>query len=349
MSGFPYLHDPGPWLTIIVAFGMVLFALLWWRLRTRLRRTDGLGQDWAGLRRADSNGAAGTLAVLTSERDEALANLAQLTAEIEAERYASAARQEVMNALLEAREAAEQADLRKTHFLAAASHDLRQPLQALGLFVSTLAQRPLSDDLRDIVSKIEGSLEALEHLLDTLLDISRLDAGVIEAHSVTFPLQSLFDRMALEFEPLAERKGLSIHLVRTTAKTRSDPALLERILRNLLSNAIRYTRKGGVVIGCRRRGGDLRVEVWDSGPGIAPADQREIFREFHQVGSTSNGQRQGLGLGLAIVDRLTALLSLQVELRSIVGRGSVFTIILPGADCRSHSTSVQSNLGVDAG
>jgi signal transduction histidine kinase len=208
---------------------------------------------------------------------------------------------------------------------------LRQPLQALGLFVATLVQRPLPDDIKDIVGKIESSLEALEHLLDGLLDISRLDAGAIEAHSVAFPLQSLFDRMALEFEPLAERKGLALRLVHTSATVRSDPALLERILRNLLSNAIRYTRSGGVVVGCRRQGMDLRIEVWDSGSGIAASDQKEIFREFRQLDDSFVGERQGLGLGLAIVERLTNLLGLQIALRSEVGKGSMFAIVLPFA------------------
>jgi signal transduction histidine kinase len=251
---------------------------------------------------------------VTRDLDEARRQLSAVTAEREAERNA-----------------AEQADHSKTRFLAAASHDLRQPLQALGLFVATLVQRSLPDDIKDIVGKIEGSLEALEQLLDGLLDISRLDAGAIEAHSVAFPLQSLFDRMALEFEPLAARKGLSLRLVRTRATVRSDPALLERILRNLLSNAIRYTRSGGVVVGCRRHAKDLWIEVWDSGPGIAASDQKEIFREFHQLGGNSGEDQQGLGLGLAIVERLTHLLGLQIELRSVVGKGSMFAIILPVA------------------
>jgi signal transduction histidine kinase len=266
---------------------------------------------------------------LNRDIDEARRKLAITTAEREAER-----------------EEAQRADRNKTRFLATASHDLRQPLQALGLFVAALAQRPLPNDIKEIVDKIEDSLAALEDLLDGLLDISRLEAGAIEAHSASFPLQSLFDRMALEFEPLAERKGLTMQLVRTSAVVRSDPALLERILRNLLSNAIRYTRSGGVVVGCRRRNKDLRIEVWDSGTGIAESDQKDVFQEFRQLTDDSSETRQGLGLGLAIVERLVNLLDLQIELQSTVGKGSTFTIILP-AHPRSYQQSQSGNVSSD--
>ncbi|MDR3441212.1 HAMP domain-containing sensor histidine kinase [Telmatospirillum sp.] len=308
-------------LLAVCALGLVIFGTLWWRLHRRLQR---LTEDVATLTTGrvsqphdpeKISEITPILATLVGNFDEAQRKLAAVTAEMEAER-----------------DAALKADHSKTHFLAAASHDLRQPLQALGLFVATLAQQPLPDELRHIVGKIEGSLEALEHLLDALLDISRLDAGAIEAHSMPFPLQNLFNRMAFEFAPLAERKDIRLRMVDTTAVVRSDPALLERILRNLLSNAIRYTRRGGVLIGCRRRGNELRIEVWDSGRGIAIADQREIFREFHRLSDDSNDGRQGLGLGLAIVERLTNLLGLQIDLRSVVGRGSMFAIVLPATE-----------------
>jgi len=253
----------------------------------------------------------------------------EVTAEVEAEQRASEARHLMMDALREARDTAEQANHSKTRFLAAASHDLRQPLQALGLFVATLAQRPLPDDIRSVVGKIEGSLEALEHLLDTLLDISRLDAGVVEAHCVGFSVQELFKRLALEYVPLAESAGLSMRFVATSASARSDPALLERILRNLLSNAVRYTSAGGIVVGVRRSGHNLRIGVWDTGRGIPLAEQREIFREFHQFGASPRERRQGLGLGLAIVDRLAALLGHRIELLSVPDRGSVFSVVVP--------------------
>ncbi len=292
---------------MLFALVSLIFCGLWWRSRRRLlRMTAALA---AALRaQATPDDSAALVESLTNDLDETRRKLAAVTAE---------------------RETAQQADHSKTRFLAAASHDLRQPLQALGLFVATLVQRSLPEDIKDIVGKIESSLEALEHLLDGLLDISRLDAGAIEAHSVAFPLQSLFDRMILEFEPLAERKGLDIHVIRTSATVRSDPALLERILRNLLSNAIHYTHSGGVVIGCRRRNQNLRIEVWDSGAGIAQADQKEIFREFRRLGGERDDERQVLGLGLAIVDRLGHLLGLDIEVKSTIGKGSMFAIVLP--------------------
>jgi len=307
-------------LALSFALAFLFFVGLWWRLRRGLRQIDNA---LANLR-VDGHVPAefplpvkpADIALLLTSLNDAVNDAQSKLAAVTAERDAD-------------REAAQQADRSKTRFLAAASHDLRQPLQALGLFVAVLVQRSLPDDIREIVRKIESSLESLEQLLDGLLDISRLDAGTIEAHSVVFPMQSLFDRMAQEFEPLANRKALSFRLVHTTAIVRSDPALIERILRNLLSNAIRYTRSGGIVVGCRRRGEDLRVEVWDSGPGIALYDQKEIFQEFRQLNNNPSKGRQGLGLGLAIVERLANLLGLQVKLHSTVGKGSMFAIILP--------------------
>ncbi len=258
--------------------------------------------------------------------------------EVETEQRNAQARRQIIDVLRQTRDAAVQANRSKTHFLAAASHDLRQPLQALGLFVAILAERSLPADVRPIVGRIQAALDALEQLLDSLLDISRFDAGVVEAHCFVFPLQGLFNRLALEFVPLAEAKGLSMRFARTQTLVHSDPNLLERILRNLLSNAIRYTSQGGVVIGCRRRDAALHIEIWDSGAGIAPEHQEEIFQEFHQL-QGSSGPRQGLGLGLAIVERVASLLDHRILLRSTVGKGSVFAIILPSGD---HRTSCQA-------
>jgi len=238
------------------------------------------------------------------------------------------------------RDAATTADQGRTRFLAAAGHDLRQPLQALALFVAALSQKPMPDDLRHLVGRIEGSLETLEHLLDSLLDLSRLDAGAVEAHSMSFPLQTLFNRMMLEFVPQAERKGIRMTMVATSAIVRSDPTLLERILRNLLSNAIRYTRQGGILLGCRRHGTDLRIEIWDSGPGIALCDQAAIFDEFRQVGGGDH--RQGLGLGLAIVRRLADLLGARIDLRSDVDRGSMFAVILARPDLQPRPPAIDA-------
>ncbi|WP_185961517.1 ATP-binding protein [Telmatospirillum sp. J64-1] len=230
--------------------------------------------------------------------------------------------------LREAKEAAEEADLEKTRFLAAASHDLRQPLQALGMFSATLAERDLPPEERALVGKIQGSLEALESLFDALLDLSRLDAGVVEPVPTTFPINAMLARIAADFAPLAQAKGLRLAVRPLPLLTHTDPALLERILRNLVSNAVRYTRRGGVLVGCRRRGSMLRIEVWDTGPGIPEDKVGEIFHEFVQLEAPAKGNK-GLGLGLAIVERTAALLGLHLEVRSRLGRGSTFGIEIP--------------------
>ena len=225
------------------------------------------------------------------------------------------------------RDAALAASEAKTRLLAAASHDLRQPLQALGLFVAALAEKRLPRDARDILRRIDSCIDSIDHLLSNLLDLSRLDADAVEVQPVSFPIRQLFDRLAIEFPALAAAKGLSMRFCPTRAMVHSDPVLLERMLRNLLANAIRFTTTGGVVVGARRRGGDIRIEVWDSGRGIDGAQQAEIFREFHRLGESEAGQ----GLGLAIVDRLARLLGSRIDLRSQPGKGSMFAIVLRAA------------------
>ncbi|HIJ62107.1 MAG TPA: HAMP domain-containing histidine kinase [Rhodospirillaceae bacterium] len=222
------------------------------------------------------------------------------------------------------RDAAIAANEAKTRLLATASHDLRQPLQALGLFVAALEKKRLPRDAREILRRIDSCVESIDHLLRNLLDIARLDAGGIEVQPVSFPVRQLFDRLAIEFEALAAAKGLSIRFIPTAARVYSDPVLLERMLRNLLANAIRFTERGGVVVGARRRGNKIRIEVWDSGRGIDEAQKSEIFREFHQLAESEAGQ----GLGLAIVDRLARLLGSRIDLQSRPGKGSMFAIVV---------------------
>jgi CheY-like chemotaxis protein len=172
-------------------------------------------------------------------------------------------------------------------------------------------------------------VEALEMLFNELLDLSKIDAGVVKPQLADFSLQTLLDRLAMDFDPEAFDKGLRFRIHGCGNYVYSDPVLLERILRNLITNALRYTRAGGVVVGCRRRGSKVRVEVWDSGIGI-PIDQQErVFDEFVQIGNPERDRRKGLGLGLAIVKRLAFLLQLPLELKSRVGRGTVFRIDLP--------------------
>ncbi|HLO76828.1 MAG TPA: PAS domain S-box protein, partial [Magnetospirillum sp.] len=228
--------------------------------------------------------------------------------------------------LFDAKEAAEAANGAKTRFLAAASHDLRQPMQALAMFVAVLAGRSMDGDQAALVARIQDSVTALDGLLNSLLDVSKLEAGLVVPHQADFSVASMMDRLAAEFEPLCAAAGLRLTVVPTKVVVRSDPALLERILRNLLNNAVRYTKTGRVLFGCRRVGTAVRFEVCDTGIGIPQSEIKNIFREFHQVGNLGRDRRQGLGLGLAIVERLANLLGHPISVRSEEGRGSVFGV-----------------------
>ncbi|MBI4757003.1 MAG: response regulator [Betaproteobacteria bacterium] len=230
--------------------------------------------------------------------------------------------------LKEKKEEAERANLAKSRFLAAASHDLRQPIHALGLFVADLAQQDLSPPARSAVHHIQASADAVSKLLDSLLDISRLDAGVVMPRVAGFPLEPLFSRLERDFGKLATDKGIRLRAVPTGCWVRSDPVLLERILLNLVSNAVRYTARGGVLIGARRRGRRVVVEVRDSGPGIPEGEQAAVFQEFVQLGNPERSRAKGLGLGLAIVQRLSQLLGHPLILRSAPGYGSTFAVEL---------------------
>jgi two-component system, sensor histidine kinase len=244
------------------------------------------------------------------------------------------------------KDAAEDANIAKSRFLAAASHDLRQPLHALGLFVQALQETPLATRERQVIGNIRRSVDAMEELFNALLDISRLDAGVVQPHITTSPLAAVFDRVRFEYGPIARQKRLSLKVMKTTLLVQSDPALLARLIRNLLSNAVRYTDAGAVVLGCRRKGHEVRIEVWDTGKGI-PADRHEaVFHEFYQLDNPERDRRKGLGLGLAIVERLAKLLDYRVELRSTVGKGSMFSIAVPRGrqeDYRPAETSQEAS------
>jgi signal transduction histidine kinase len=229
------------------------------------------------------------------------------------------------------KKAAEEANVAKSRFLAVASHDLRQPLHALELFVQALEDAPLPAHAHQLVGNIRRSVNSMEELFDALLDISRLDAGAVRARLEAVPLADLFERLAFEYAPVAKQKGLSLSVVKTSVYVRSDPTLLARIVRNLVANAVRYTERGQVTIGCRRRGAQVRLEVWDTGPGIPAEKHALVFQEFIQLSNPDRDRRKGLGLGLAIVERLARLLGHEVELRSKVGKGSMFAVIAPRA------------------
>ncbi|MBP9118642.1 MAG: response regulator [Methyloversatilis sp.] len=224
---------------------------------------------------------------------------------------------------------AERANHAKSRFLAAASHDLRQPMHALGLFVAELAERLHGSEHRPLIRQIEESVGAMEDLLDALLDMSKLDAGGVTARRSEFPLQPLLSRVLEDFSADALQRGLRLKLRATDLWVESDPLLLERIMINLVSNAVRYTQYGGVLVAARRLGDRVRIEVRDSGPGIPEEAHEMIFEEFYQLQNPARIRGQGLGLGLCIVRRLAGLLSHDVTVRSRTGKGSVFAIEVP--------------------
>jgi signal transduction histidine kinase len=237
--------------------------------------------------------------------------------------------------LQQAQATSEAAEQSKARFLAAASHDLRQPAHALGLYTAALRAGPLAPGQAEIAERMQGSLAALDRLFSALLDVSRMDAGAVVPQWDTVALAPLLRRLADEWALQAETRGLrlALHVADPEALTVTDAVLLERVLRNLLGNAVKYTERGGVLLACRTRSSadgsrHHRVEVWDSGPGIAPAEQERVFEEFYQAGPNSNDstRERGLGLGLAIVQRLARLLQLRVTLHSRPGRGSVFLL-----------------------
>jgi signal transduction histidine kinase/CheY-like chemotaxis protein len=227
----------------------------------------------------------------------------------------------------------ELANLAKTRFLAAASHDLRQPLHALGLLVGQLDANADRAEMRHRIVQIGRALAAMNELFSALLDISKLDAGAVAPDIAVFPIERLLRKIETMFATPAREKSLRLRVLGSEAWVRSDEILLERILLNLVSNAVRYTERGGILVGCRRRDGALRIEVWDSGIGIPEDQQGNIFSEFYQV-ADAGGDRGGLGLGLAIVDRLCRLLAIPLDLASTPGEGSRFAITVPEAPPR---------------
>ncbi|MBQ0785499.1 MAG: hybrid sensor histidine kinase/response regulator [Amphritea sp.] len=228
-----------------------------------------------------------------------------------------------------ARSEADRANEAKSRFLAAISHDLRQPIHAQGLFLNMLANSPLKDEQKLLLSHIEATSEAANELLHSLMDFSRIEAGSMKPTLAAFPLQSLFNKIEIEFLPQAEERGLVYHCRDTDVVLHSDPKFIEIILRNLISNAIRYTHSGGILLGCRKRGERVVLEVRDTGIGIEASQQNEIFKEFQQLGNPERDRRKGLGLGLAIVEGLARTLNHPLSVNSTPGRGSVFRLTVP--------------------
>lgn len=238
--------------------------------------------------------------------------------------------------LREAYREAEKADRAKTRFLAAASHDLRQPLQAISMFAGALKTSLGDGNSRDLVARIQECIGGANELMEALLDVSRLDAGVLTPRPSDFIVCDLMERIEMEFITQAKRKRLVLRSVPSTVIVHTDQALLHRIVSNLVANAIRYTDQGRILLGCRLRGQFLRFEVWDTGPGMEPDLRERVFEEFFQIGNPERDRQRGLGLGLAIVRRLAALLRLSVTLDSRPGKGSVFRVDVPLAASQDY-------------
>ncbi|MDF0749487.1 PAS domain-containing protein [Marinobacter sp. 71-i] len=257
------------------------------------------------------------------ERTAALTGLNnQLRQEI-SERAAVEAR------LRDAKMDAERANLSKTKFLAAVSHDLLQPLNAARLFTSALLEHSFGPKAEGLVRSVSTSLDDVENLLGTLVDISKLDAGVIKPDIMAFDLRDLLNNIAREFRQMAMAEGLTLDFVPSSAVVESDSQLLARILRNFLTNAIRYTGEGRILLGCRRQADHVLLQVWDTGPGIPEDKLTEIFQEFKRIRPTGSQPDKGLGLGLAIVDKISRILGHEVTVSSVEGKGSVFSVKVP--------------------
>ncbi|WP_296753225.1 ATP-binding protein [Thiobacillus sp.] len=320
--------------TLLMLGALLLTAALAWRLSNRLAgQLRHVGQVVGRLARDDltvrtqlpAQGEVGALAAGVNEMAEALqAHRNELERRI----------REATADLAAKKDMAERANQAKSRFFAAASHDLRQPLHALSLFVAALKARTHQPETQTLIDNIEASTAAMELLFNALLDISRLDAGAIEPHRVHFPVQKLLNDLEQQFGAVAAERRLRLRFRPCNATLYSDPLLIERILINLVANAIRYTDDGGVLVACRRRGRTIRISVVDTGRGIPPDQQEHVFHEFVQLHNAARDRSRGLGLGLAIVSRLGRLLGHRVALRSRPGHGSSFSIDIPLGDAR---------------
>ena len=237
---------------------------------------------------------------------------------------------EVNGKLAVAKAKADEASLDKTRFLAAASHDLLQPLNAARLYAASLVERAALPGEAQLARNIDASLSSVEEILSTLIDLSRMDSGHLEPEFTNVPLAGLFQQMKVEFEPLAASRGLELRIKATSAWVRADRRLLRRLLQNLIANALKYTRKGRVVVGVRHRGGSIGIEVVDTGPGIEPSKHELIFKEFQRLHENSRSM-PGAGLGLSIVQRIGRVMGAQIGLRSVPERGTAFWVTLPAA------------------
>ena len=249
--------------------------------------------------------------------------------------------------LASAKAVADAANLSKTRFIAAASHDILQPLNAARLFTSSLVERMKRSKDSELVRNVDSSLEAVEDILNALLDISRLDAGAMKAETAPFRIDDILQALALEYGPAARKKGLRLTVVASRLSVDSDRRLLRRILQNFVSNAVKYTREGRVLMGCRRRGAMLRIVVHDTGPGIPESKRDVVFQEFQRLQTEGDGTA-GLGLGLSIVERIAKVLDAPITRRSRPGRGSAFAVELPHVRRVAALEEMHHQAGVEA-
>ncbi|HME84206.1 MAG TPA: PAS domain-containing protein, partial [Roseiarcus sp.] len=238
-------------------------------------------------------------------------------------------RRRTAEALSAAKRQAELASVAKSRFLAAASHDLRQPLQTLALLQGLLAKKVVGEKAQKLIGGIDEALGAMTGMLNTLLDINQIEVGAVKPEIADVPVNEVFDRLREELTYHAQAAGLALRVVPCALSVRSDRGLLEQMIRNLISNALKYTQRGRVLLGCRRRQGKLRIEIWDTGIGIPESELQAIFEEYHQVDNVARQRSHGLGLGLSIVKSLGELLGHPIRVRSLKGKGSVFSIEVP--------------------
>ncbi len=263
----------------------------------------------------------------------------RVEAELIVAREAAEAAREVAD---QARELADRANQGKSRFLATASHDLRQPLQTLEMLNGALRRRATDPHSIEALTQQGQAIAAMSRLLNALLDISKLESGAIRPEPADFAVAAIFEELRLEFASIATNKGLTLEIERCNEAAYSDPSLVEQILRNLVSNAVKYTPKGFVRLRCQHEPGLVRVEVLDTGIGIPHDQLANIYEEFYQVGVPTNVSRDGYGLGLSIVQRLVKLLTLKLDVRSEVGKGSAFSLVLPASNGRAHANPSSS-------
>jgi two-component system, sensor histidine kinase len=249
-------------------------------------------------------------------------------------------RREIQNELRKAREAADRANQAKSRFLATASHDLRQPLQALSLLNGSMRRIVKDETLADALSQEEQAISAMSRLLNALLDISKLESGAIKPEITDFKVAALFDEMRTEFAGLAANKGLRLEVEQCGDRVKSDPSLVGQIVRNLVANAIKYTREGGVRLRCLHEHAFVRLEVLDTGVGIPAPELARIYDDFYQIGVSTNTSRDGYGLGLSIVSRIVTLLGVNLDVQSEVGKGTVFSLALPASNADADARSM---------